>query len=48
MATQVTIKYEGETYKSALTDELSAKDMKDAIYAKLEGFSKLEMESKGA
>jgi len=47
MATQVTIKYEGETYKSALTDELSAKDMKDTIYAQLEDVNKMEMELEG-
>ena len=44
MATQITIIHEGENYKSKLTDELSAKDAKDAIYAKLEEFKKLEME----
>ena len=47
MGTQLTIKYEGETYKSALTEELSAKDMKDAIYAQLEDLYKLELELEG-
>jgi len=44
MATQITIIHEGETYKSKLTDELSAKDMKDTIYAQLEDLAKLELE----
>ena len=47
MATQLTIKYEGETYKSALDEEHSAKDAKDILYAQLEDFNKLEMELEG-
>jgi hypothetical protein len=47
MKTQITIKYEGETYKSEPTEEMSAKDLKDTLYAQLEDFNKLEMTLEG-